>query len=188
MQKSLAATAKVFKMMDRAPSIQDADDAVEIEDCKGEIRFENVSHSYGEEVYAVEEIDFTVEAGKNYALVGESGAGKSTLFSLILRFYDPRDGTVSIDGADIRNIRQESLRDHIGVVNQDTFLFHDSIYENIRYGKLDATKEEVIEAAKMAHAHEFIIDQEQGYNTIVGDKGDKLSGGQKQRISIARAI
>jgi subfamily B ATP-binding cassette protein MsbA len=188
LQKSLAATAKVFKMMDRAPSIQDADDAVEIEDCKGEIRFENVSHSYGEEVYAVEEIDFTVEAGKNYALVGESGAGKSTLFSLILRFYDPRDGTVSIDSADIRNIRQESLRDHIGVVNQDTFLFHDSIYENIRYGKLDATKEEVIEAAKMAHAHEFIIDQEQGYNTIVGDKGDKLSGGQKQRISIARAI
>ncbi|MDP6859713.1 MAG: ABC transporter ATP-binding protein [Verrucomicrobiales bacterium] len=188
LQKSLAATAKVFKMMDRAPSIQDADDAVEIEDCKGEIRFENVSHSYGEEVYAVEEIDFTVEAGKNYALVGESGAGKSTLFSLILRFYDPRDGIVSIDGVDIRNIRQESLRDHIGVVNQDTFLFHDSIYENIRYGKLDATKEEVIEAAKMAHAHEFIIDQEQGYDTIVGDKGDKLSGGQKQRISIARAI
>ncbi|MEO1860431.1 MAG: ABC transporter ATP-binding protein [Verrucomicrobiales bacterium] len=188
LQKSLAATVKVFKMMDRAPSIQDAEDAVEIEDCKGEIRFENVSHSYGEGVYAVEEIDFTVEAGKNYALVGESGAGKSTLFSLILRFYDPRDGTVSIDGIDIRNIRQESLRDHIGVVNQDTFLFHDSIYENIRYGKLDATKEEVIAAAKMAHAHEFIIDQDQGYDTIVGDKGDKLSGGQKQRISIARAI
>lgn len=188
LQKSLAATVKVFKMMDRAPSIQDAEDAVEIEACKGEIRFENVSHSYGEGVYAVEEIDFTVEAGKNYALVGESGAGKSTLFSLILRFYDPRDGTVSIDGIDIRNIRQESLRDHIGVVNQDTFLFHDSIYENIRYGKLDATKEEVIAAAKMAHAHEFIIDQNQGYDTIVGDKGDKLSGGQKQRISIARAI
>ena len=188
LQKSLAATSKVFKMMDRAPSIQDAEDAIEIEDCKGEIRFENVSHSYGEEVYAVEEINFTVEAGKNYALVGESGAGKSTLFSLILRFYDPREGTVSIDGIDIKNIRQESLRDHIGVVNQDTFLFHDSIYENIRYGKLDATKEEVITAAKMAHAHEFIIDQDQGYDTIVGDKGDKLSGGQKQRISIARAI
>ena len=188
LQKSLAATSKVFKMMDRAPSIQDAEDAIEIEDCKGEIRFENVSHSYGEEVYAVEEIDFTVETGKNYALVGESGAGKSTLFSLILRFYDPREGTVSIDGTNIKNIRQESLRDHIGVVNQDTFLFHDSIYENIRYGKLDATKEEVIAAAKMAHAHEFIIDQDQGYDTIVGDKGDKLSGGQKQRISIARAI
>ena len=92
------------------------------------------------------------------------------------------------DGTDIRSIRQESLRDHIGVVNQDTFLFHDSIYENIRYGKLDATKEEIIAAAKMAHAHEFIIDQEKGYETIVGDKGDKLSGGQKQRISIARAI
>ncbi|MEC9036044.1 MAG: ABC transporter ATP-binding protein [Verrucomicrobiota bacterium] len=188
LQKSIAATSKIFKMMDRAPSIKDAEDAVEIKECKGQIRFENVSHSYGKEVFAVEKIDFTVEAGKNYALVGESGAGKSTLLSLILRFYDPREGTVSIDGTDIRSIRQESLRDHIGVVNQDTFLFHDSIYENIRYGKLDATKEEIIAAAKMAHAHEFIIDQEKGYETIVGDKGDKLSGGQKQRISIARAI
>tara|TARA_B100001057_G_scaffold11962_2_gene11317 strand:- start:1672 stop:3591 length:1920 start_codon:yes stop_codon:yes gene_type:complete len=188
LQKSLAATAKVFKMMDRAPSVTDQQKAVEMNECNGEIFFEEVSHSYDNESYAVEGINFTVEAGKNYALVGESGAGKSTLFSLILRFYDPTKGIIKIDGTDIRNISQSSLRDNIGVVNQSTFLFHDTIMENIRYGQLDATDEEVIEAAKMAHAHEFIEAQANGYQSVVGDKGDKLSGGQKQRISIARAI
>ena len=188
LQKSLAATAKVFKMMDRVPSVKDEEDAVQINSCRGEICFENVSHSYGDENYAVEDIDFIVGSGKNYALVGESGAGKSTLFSLILRFYDPTEGTLKIDGNDIKKISQSSLRDYIGVVNQSTFLFHDSIMENIRYGKLGATDEEVINAAKMAYAHEFIESQPNGYQSIVGDKGDKLSGGQKQRISIARAI
>ena len=188
LQKSLAATAKVFKMMDRTPSVIDQEEATEINECKGEILFEEVSHSYGDESYAVEDINFTVESGKNYALVGESGAGKSTLFSLILRFYDPTKGSVKIDGTDIREISQSSLRDNIGVVNQSTFLFHDTILENIRYGKLDAADEDVIEAAKMAHAHEFIEAQPNGYQSVVGDKGDKLSGGQKQRISIARAI
>ncbi len=188
LQKSLAATAKVFKMMDRVPSVKDEEDAVQMNSCRGEICFENVSHSYGDENYAVEDIDFIVGSGKNYALVGESGAGKSTLFSLILRFYDPTEGTLKIDGNDIKKISQSSLRDYIGVVNQSTFLFHDSIMENIRYGKLGATDEEVINAAKMAYAHEFIESQPNGYQSIVGDKGDKLSGGQKQRISIARAI
>ena len=188
LQKSLAATAKVFKMMDRVPSVKDEEDAVQMNSCRGEICFENVSHSYGDENYAVEDIDFIVGSGKNYALVGESGAGKSTLFSLILRFYDPTEGTLKIDGNDIRKISQSSLRDYIGVVNQSTFLFHDNIMENIRYGKLGATDEEVINAAKMAYAHEFIESQPNGYQSIVGDKGDKLSGGQKQRISIARAI
>lgn len=188
LQKSLAATAKVFKMMDRTPSVIDQEKATEINECNGEILFQEVSHSYGDESYAVEDINFTVESGKNYALVGESGAGKSTLFSLILRFYDPTKGNVKIDGTDIREISQSSLRDNIGVVNQSTFLFHDTILENIRYGKLDAADEDVIEAAKMAHAHEFIEAQPNGYQSVVGDKGDKLSGGQKQRISIARAI
>jgi len=188
LQKSLAATAKVFKMMDRVPSVKDEEDAVQMNSCRGEICFENVSHSYGDENYAVEDIDFIVGSGKNYALVGESGAGKSTLFSLILRFYDPTEGTLKIDGNDIKKISQSSLRDYIGVVNQSTFLFHDNIMENIRYGKLGATDEEVINAAKMAYAHEFIESQPNGYQSIVGDKGDKLSGGQKQRISIARAI
>ena len=188
LQKSLAATAKVFKMMDRVPSVKDEEDAVQMNSCRGEICFENVSHSYDDENYAVEDINFIVGSGKNYALVGESGAGKSTLFSLILRFYDPTEGTLKIDGNDIKKISQSSLRDYIGVVNQSTFLFHDSIMENIRYGKLGATDEEVINAAKMAYAHEFIESQPNGYQSIVGDKGDKLSGGQKQRISIARAI
>tara|TARA_B100001287_G_scaffold183009_1_gene154388 strand:- start:910 stop:2811 length:1902 start_codon:yes stop_codon:yes gene_type:complete len=188
LQKSLAATAKVFKMMDRVPSVKDEEDAVQMNSCRGEICFENVSHSYGDENYAVEDINFIVGSGKNYALVGESGAGKSTLFSLILRFYDPTEGTLKIDGNDIKKISQSSLRDYIGVVNQSTFLFHDNIMENIRYGKLGATDEEVINAAKMAYAHEFIESQPNGYQSIVGDKGDKLSGGQKQRISIARAI
>ena len=188
LQKSLAATAKVFRMMDRVPSVRDEEEPVDFDSCRGEISFDNISHSYGDETFAVQDIDFTIEPGKNYALVGESGAGKSTLFSLILRFYDPTQGVLKIDGTDIKKINQSVLRDHIGVVNQNTFLFHDTIMENIRYGKLDASDEEVIGAAKMAHAHEFIELQPKGYQSVVGDKGDKLSGGQKQRISIARAI
>ena len=188
LQKSLAATAKVFRMMDRVPSVRDEEEPVDFDSCRGEISFDNISHSYGDETFAVQDIDFTIEPGKNYALVGESGAGKSTLFSLILRFYDPTNGVLKIDGKDIKKINQSVLRDHIGVVNQNTFLFHDTIMENIRYGKLDASDEEVIGAAKMAHAHEFIELQPKGYQSVVGDKGDKLSGGQKQRISIARAI
>ena len=188
LQKSLAATAKVFRMMDRVPSVRDEEEPVDFDSCRGEISFDNISHSYGDETFAVQDIDFTIEPGKNYALVGESGAGKSTLFSIILRFYDPTQGVLKIDGTDIKKINQSVLRDHIGVVNQNTFLFHDTIMENIRYGKLDASDEEVIGAAKMAHAHEFIELQPKGYQSVVGDKGDKLSGGQKQRISIARAI
>ena len=120
--------------------------------------------------------------------MGQSGAGKSTLFSLLLRFYEPREGRVTVGGIDVRKIKQNSLRDHIGVVNQDIFLFHDSIYENIRYGRLNATQEEIEHAARLAHAHDFILEQDKGYDTKVGDKGCQLSGGQQQRLSIARAI
>ena len=129
-----------------------------------------------------------LEPGRFYALVGPSGAGKSTLFSLLLRFYDPDQGAVLIDGNDIRNVTQDSLRANIGIVNQDTFLFHDTIRENIRYGRLDATEDEIIAAAKKAHAHEFILQIQGGYNAVVGDAGCNLSGGQKQRLSIARAV
>lgn len=188
LQKCLAATTKVFEMMETPPTVEDAEDAVELKNCRGEIGFQRVSYAYGKNGDAVNEITLDIGEGKNYALVGQSGAGKSTLFSLLLRFYDPRLGKIKVDGIDIRQIKQESLRDNIGVVNQDTFLFHDTIYENIRYGKLDATQEEIEHAAKLAHAHEFIIEQEKGYDTVVGDKGDKLSGGQTQRVSIARAI
>jgi subfamily B ATP-binding cassette protein MsbA len=129
-----------------------------------------------------------MEPGKFYALVGASGAGKSTLFALIQRFYDVDSGSLTIDGHDVRDVTQKSLRDHIGVVSQDTFLFHDTIAENIRYGRLDATKEEIIDAAKKAHVHDFVSVDAEGYDKIVGDAGNTLSGGQKQRVSIARAI
>jgi subfamily B ATP-binding cassette protein MsbA len=188
MQKCLAATTKVFDLMERVPSIMDAPDAVEISEPIGDIKFRKVTFAYGKHEDAVSEIDLVIPEGKTFAFVGESGAGKSTLFSLMMRFYDPREGTISIGGTDIRKIKQPSLRDNLGIVNQDVFLFHDTIYENIRYGMLDATREQIEEAAKQAHAHEFIIQQEKGYDTMIGDKGCTLSGGQQQRLSIARAI
>jgi len=188
MQKCLAATTKVFELMERVPSIQDAPDSIEIREPVGDIRFDGVSFAYGKHDDAVTDINLHIPEGKTFAFVGESGAGKSTLFSMLLRFYDPREGTISVGGTDIRKIKQPSLRDNIGIVNQDVFLFHDSIYENIRYGMLDATREQIEEAARQAHAHEFIIQQENGYDTVIGDKGCTLSGGQQQRLSIARAI
>jgi subfamily B ATP-binding cassette protein MsbA len=136
----------------------------------------------------VKNIHLQLEPGKFYAFVGPSGAGKSTLYSLILRFYDVDKGAILMDGKDIRQISQTSLRSNIGVVSQDTFLFHDTIKENIRYGRLDATDAEIVEAAKKAHAHEFIDQIAGGYDAVVGEAGCKLSGGQKQRLSIARAV
>jgi subfamily B ATP-binding cassette protein MsbA len=147
-----------------------------------------MSFSYGVDKAAVEDITLDIEPGKKYALVGSSGAGKSTMLSLLLRFYDPQSGSIRVDGRDIRDYTQRSLREQIGVVTQETFLFHDTIYENIRYGRLDATKEQVIEASKFAYAHDFILAQPEGYETIVGDKGCLLSGGQQQRLAIARAL
>ena len=128
------------------------------------------------------------EPGMTYALVGESGAGKTTMLALIMRFYDPEQGGIFIEGKDLRSVTQQSLRDHIGIVNQETFLFHDTIYNNIRYGKLDATRKEIEFAANQAFAHEFITEQPDGYQTVLGDKGCTLSGGQQQRLSIARAF
>lgn len=194
MQKTVYAVNKVVDLLDRVPNITDVPDAPALPRVRGNIRFENVSFSYAEadgkklERAAVTNIQMDLEPGKFYAFVGPTGAGKSTLFSLILRFYDPDSGRVLLDGNDIRTVTQDSVRENIGVVSQDTFLFHDTIRENIRYGRLDATEEEIVAAAKKAHAHEFIIEQEGGYNAVVGDSGCKLSGGQKQRITIARAI
>ncbi|MEM8955715.1 MAG: ABC transporter ATP-binding protein [Verrucomicrobiota bacterium] len=188
LQKCLVASTKVFAIMDSVPDVQDSPDAVPLARCEGAIAFENISFSYVVDKPAVADINLTMEPGKFYALVGRSGSGKSTLFSLLLRFYDPDYGTIRIDNQDIRTITQQSLRDNIGLVTQDTFLFHDSIFANIQYGKLDATKEEIEAAAIQAHAHDFIMEQKDGYNTIVGDKGCNLSGGQQQRISIARAF
>ena len=137
---------------------------------------------------AVTGLNLIIEPGMKVALVGASGAGKSTILSLLLRFYDPQQGRVLIDGNDLRELTLDSLREQIGIVTQESFLFHDSIYENIRFGRLDATKEEIEEAARLAYAHEFILAQPQGYETVVGDKGCLLSGGQQQRLAIARAL
>jgi len=137
---------------------------------------------------ALRGVSLRVAPGQRVALVGASGAGKSTILSLILRFYDPQEGAVRLDGLDVRTLQIESLRSHIGIVTQDTFLFHDTIHNNIRFGRPDATREEVEEAARQAYAHEFILAQPLGYESVVGDKGCLLSGGQQQRLAIARAL
>lgn len=178
----------VFEMIHQKPSVVDAPDARPLGHCQGEIVFNDVSFSYREGIPALQDFEFCFERGKYYALVGESGAGKSTLLSLIMRFYDPNSGGIRIDGQDLRSLTQDSLRDQIGIVTQDTFLFHASIQKNIAYGRLDASPEEVIQAARLAHAHEFIMSQKDGYDTVIGDKGCMLSGGQQQRLSIARAV
>lgn len=171
------------------PDIKDSENAIELKDVKGDIRFENVSFQYEENTERVlKNINLNVPAGAYMALVGSSGAGKSTLCSLIPRFYDVTAGTVKIDGKDIRNVKLKSLRDHIGIVQQDVYLFVGTVYDNIRYGRPDATREEVIEAAKNANAHEFIMSLPDGYDTDIGQRGVKLSGGQKQRLSIARVF
>ncbi len=177
------------EIMDIEPDIKDADDATELCEVKGDISFENVSFRYEENTEQVlDHINLNVPAGSYMALVGSSGAGKSTLCSLIPRFYDVTNGSVRIDGKDIRSLTLKSLRDHIGIVQQDVYLFVGTVYDNIRYGKPDATREEVIAAAKNANAHDFIMSLPNGYETDIGQRGIKLSGGQKQRLSIARVF
>ncbi|PYI77902.1 MAG: hypothetical protein DMF04_05105, partial [Verrucomicrobia bacterium] len=176
MQRSIAATQGVFGILDNPITIQDAPDAEILGASEGRIDFENVTFRYaGTSIDALSHIRLAIEPGKSYALVGASGAGKSTILSLILRLYDPTSGTVRIDGQDLRRLTQESLRQQIGLVSQETFLFHDTIYNNIVFGRLDATREEVYRAAQMAYAHDFILDQPQKYDTVVGDKGMLLS-------------
>ena len=171
------------------PDIKDKNDAVELKNVKGNIAFENVSFQYEENTERVlKNINLSVPAGAYMALVGSSGAGKSTLCSLIPRFYDVTGGAVKIDGTDVRDIKLKSLREHIGIVQQDVYLFVGTVYDNIRYGRPDATRAEVIEAAKNANAHDFIMSLPNGYETDIGQRGIKLSGGQKQRLSIARVF
>ena len=177
------------EIMNIEPEIQDAKDAVALTDVKGTIDFENVSFQYKDNQEKVlNRINLHVPAGSYMALVGSSGAGKTTLCSLIPRFYDVTGGCIRVDGKDVRKVTLKSLRDHIGMVQQDVYLFAGTIFENIRYGKPDATREEVIAAAKNANAHEFIMAFPDGYDTDIGQRGIKLSGGQKQRLSIARVF
>jgi len=189
MQQCFNATHNIFEILNRQPSIQDRPDAIEIAESSGDIRIENVTFRYRPGLpAALHGLDLHIEPGRYYALVGSSGAGKSTILSLLLRFYEPEGGVIKLDGRDISTIKQTSLREQIGMVSQDTFLFHDSILNNIRYGRLNATTQEVVEAAKQAYAHDFIMLQPNGYETVIGDKGCLLSGGQQQRVSIARAL
>ena len=188
-QNGISGYERFLEIVNIEPEIQDKEDAIEIEDVMGEVEFENVSFRYEEGLENVlSHVNVKVEAGKCMALVGPSGAGKTTFCSLIPRFYEATEGTIKIDGVDIKDITQNSLRSKIGVVQQDVFLFIGTVLDNIRYGKPDATMEEVIEAAKLANAHDFIMELPEGYNTNIGQRGVKLSGGQKQRLSIARVF
>jgi subfamily B ATP-binding cassette protein MsbA len=189
MQRSIAATAGIFEILDSAPTVQDAPNAAVLTSSQGRIDFETVTFRYANTATAaISNLNLRIERGKTYALVGASGAGKSTILSLILRLYDPTSGTVRIDGRDLRTVTQKSLREQIGLVTQETFLFHDTIFKNIQFGRLDATPEEIYEAAHTASAHDFIMAQPKGYETVIGDKGCLLSGGQQQRLAIARAV
>ncbi|MFI8713578.1 ABC transporter ATP-binding protein [Brevibacillus brevis] len=184
--KGIAGFKRYIEIMDTAPDIADAPDAIQVESLKGDISYKNVSFSYDQESSVLQNIDLNIRAGETIAFVGPSGAGKTTLCSLLPRFYEIDGGSISIDGMDIREITLASLRSQIGIVQQDVFLFSGTIRENIVYGKLNASEEEIWEAARLAKLEEFIRSQPAGLETIIGERGVKLSGGQKQRLAIAR--
>ncbi len=188
-QKGMTGIERFTELMDADIDIFDEEGAVELNNIEGTITFDHVSFEYPDDHNPVlSDINLTVKPGEKLALVGPSGGGKTTLCNLIPRFYDPTEGKILIDGQDIKNVTLESLRNSVGVVQQDVYLFSGTVYENIEYGRPGASREEVLEAAKMAGAHEFITGLKDGYDTYVGERGVKLSGGQKQRISIARVF
>jgi ATP-binding cassette, subfamily B, bacterial len=184
--KGIAGFKRYIEIMDTAPDIADAPDAIQVESLKGDISYKNVSFSYDQESSVLQNIDLNIRAGETIAFVGPSGAGKTTLCSLLPRFYEIDGGSITIDGMDIRQITLRSLRSQIGIVQQDVFLFSGTIRENIMYGKLNASEEEIWEAARLAKLEEFIRSQPAGLETVIGERGVKLSGGQKQRLAIAR--
>ena len=187
-QASYAGAVRVFDILDAESEIQESPDAVELPRCSGQITFDHVSFSYDPQEPVLQDVSFTAEPGQMIALVGPTGVGKTTVVSLLERFYDPQEGTIRLDGVDIRGVTLASLRSQISMVLQDVFLFNGTIAENIAYGAQNATQEEIEAAARIAHAHEFICAMPEGYATVVGERGVRLSGGQKQRLSIARAV
>lgn len=186
-QNGMTGFSRFCEILDQKPE-EDKPNAVALEDVKGRVEFKNVSFSYGEGDSVLDNLSFTLEAGKTLALVGPSGGGKTTICHLIPRFYKVKAGEVMLDGVNVEDIALDSLRDKIGIVAQDVFLFNSTVYENIAYGRPDASREEVEEAARNANIHDYIMGLQNGYDTVVGERGVKLSGGQKQRISIARAF
>ncbi|UCD80165.1 MAG: ABC transporter ATP-binding protein [Desulfobacterales bacterium] len=187
-QEAIAAGERIFELLDETTEVKDAPDAIELPAVRGEMVFEHVHFQYGSGDQVLKAISFTMAPGEMVALVGPSGAGKTSIANLICRFYDPCQGTVSVDGYDLRHIRLASLRRQVAVVLQDSFLFNNTVAENLLYGKPDATDDELAAAARAANAHDFIMQLPDGYNTEIGERGVKLSGGQKQRLALARAI
>jgi subfamily B ATP-binding cassette protein MsbA len=192
-QQAVAAGERIFELLDEEPDIQDGASAQELPRVQGEIQFDRVFFRYGqadcsEDEFVLHDVTFHVAPGQVVALVGPSGAGKTSIANLISRFYDPTHGRVLIDGQDVREMQLKSLRDHIAVVLQETFLFNTSVRDNLLFAKLDATEEQMVAAARAAYAHDFILEFPQGYDTEIGERGVKLSGGQKQRLALARAI
>jgi len=187
-QNSVASAERIFEILDIEPTVQDKPDAIRLENPRGELEFDHVSFQYNEHAEVIRDLSFVTKPGKILALVGQTGVGKTTIVSLLGRFYDPVSGRILLDGHDLRDLTMESLRDSMSIVLQDVFLFNGTVRENICYGAPGASDEQVKEAAKLAHAHEFILELENGYDTMIGERGIKLSGGQKQRLSIARAI
>ncbi len=185
---NLSGAERIFEIMDIDPEIQDAPDAVDLPPVRGEVVFENVSFGYEDDQVVLEDVSFRVEPGETIALVGPTGAGKTSIINLVSRFFEPRSGRILLDGYDIKKVTMESLRSQMGTVLQDTFLFSGAIKDNIRYGRLDATDEEVIQAAKAVYAHDFIVKLEKGYDTEVKEGGSRLSFGQRQQVAFARAL
>ena len=188
LQHGIAGAERVFEVLDTEPEIKNAPDAIDVGRLTGEISFNNVSFSYDDAIPVLNDVTFTANAGEMLAIVGATGEGKTTMSSLIARFYDPKEGSVTMDGIDLRKMTLESLRDNLSYVLQDVFLFNGSVRENIAYAAPGVTDEQIIEAAKTACIHDFIVSLPDGYETQIGERGTRLSGGQKQRIAIARAI
>lgn len=187
-QRAMASTTRILDLLDIQPQVVDGESGLPIAAIKGDVRFEDVRFHYNNGQQVIKGLSLRIPAGDTAAIVGATGAGKSTLIKLLLRFYDVTGGQILLDGYDLRDLKLNDLRRAIGFVSQDVFLFHGTVKENITYGSFDASMEQVIEAAKIAEAHEFILALPQGYDTVVGERGQKLSGGQRQRISIARAV
>lgn len=182
------ASERIFELLEEIPEIEDKEGAFPLTEIEGSITVEDLSFAYEDERVILNNLSFEVEAGQTIALVGPSGAGKTTLLNLLPRFYDPQQGDIKVDGNSIKDVKVKSLRDHISIVPQEVHLFGTSIKENIRYGNLEASEDEIIAAAKDANAHDFISDIPEAYDSLIGEKGVKLSGGQRQRLAIARAI